>query len=274
MSFVYPSKLGRHATLAIFVALVVVCQAQFSRAAWGTKRLKSSPFSRVRTKLHQDRCSSGSSCRRLFKPHCGRERAYAAGKTSPGGPSQPVWIPLFDGRTLTPWEVAVFGGEGEVSVEDGQIQLGFGDSLTGITRKGDFPKSDYEIRLEAMRVDGIDFFCALTFPVQDSHCTFVVGGWAGAVVGLSNIDGRDASENKTTRYMAFDDNRWYRIRVRVTADKIQAWIDDERMVDQGIQGRRIAIRPEVDLCKPLGIASWQTRAVLRKIEYRRLTESD
>jgi hypothetical protein len=189
-------------------------------------------------------------------------------------PTAPAWKSLFDGSSLDPWYAAVFGGEGEVSVEDGQIHLGFGEMLTGITWKSEFLRTNYEIRLEAKRVDGIDFFCALTFPVKDSHCTLVVGGWAGAVVGLSNIDGRDASENETTRYMAFDDNRWYRIRVRVTEEKIQAWIDDKQVVDQVIKGRRISIRPEVDLCKPLGIAAWQTRAALRKIEYRALTETD
>jgi hypothetical protein len=190
------------------------------------------------------------------------------------GPPQVSWTSLFDGKTLGPWQPAVFGGEGEVRVEDGLISLDFGEMLTGITWTEDFPKSDYEIRLEAKRIDGIDFFCALTFPVQDSHCTLVVGGWAGAVVGLSNIDDRDASENETTRYMAFDEDRWYRIRVRVTAERIQAWIDDERVVDQSIRGRRVTIRPEVDLCRPLGIAAWQTRAALRNVEYRRLTVSE
>ena len=76
---------------------------------------------------------------------------------------------------------------------------------------------------------------------------------------------------KKVKYVKFDDRRWYRIRVRVTSDRIQAWIDDDLMADQEIRNRKISIRPEVDLCKPLGIASWQTRAALRKIEYRRLT---
>ena len=120
------------------------------------------------------------------------------------------------------------------------------------------------------RVDGVDFFCALTFPVADSHCTLVVGGWAGSVVGLSSIDGRDASENETTRYMAFKDNQWYRIRVRVAKERIQAWIDDERVVDQAISGRRLDTRIEVELSKPLGVCAWETRAALRNIRIRRL----
>lgn len=180
------------------------------------------------------------------------------------------WISLFDGKGLGDWKSSNFGGEGIVSVKDQRILLDFGDSLTGIAYTKAFPKRDYEIRLQAMRADGIDFFCGLTFPVAESHCSLVVGGWAGAVVGLSSIDGRDASENATTQYRKFDEGKWYRIRVRVTAERIRCWIDDDLVVDQDIRGRRISTRPEVDQSKPLGIAAWQTKAALRSIEFRRL----
>ena len=48
--------------------------------------------------------------------------------------------------------------------------------MTGVTWTRDFPKSNYEIRLEAMRVEGSDFFCGLTFPYQKAHATLVLGG--------------------------------------------------------------------------------------------------
>lgn len=181
-----------------------------------------------------------------------------------------AWKPLFDGKTLTGWKPTRFGGEGEVRVEDGSIVLDFGSSLTGITLAGEFPTSNYELQLEAMRADGIDFFCGLTFPVQQSHCSLIVGGWGGAVVGLSSIDGKDASENETTKYMKFEKGRWYPIRVRVTDERIQAWIDGKLEVDQNIRDRRISTRVEVDPCKPLGFCTWETKAALRKISYRPL----
>lgn len=178
---------------------------------------------------------------------------------------------LFDGRTLKGWKVVEFGGDGEVQVKDGRILLQRGATLTGITfAGGDLPNTNYEISLEAMRVGGIDFFCGLTFPVKNSHCSFIVGGWAGAVVGLSSIDDKDASENETTRYIDFKTGQWYRIRVRVTEAKIACWIDDKQIVDQKITGRKISTRNEVDLSKPLGIASWQTDAAIRNIRLRRL----
>ncbi|MHB8970860.1 MAG: 3-keto-disaccharide hydrolase [Pirellulaceae bacterium] len=183
-----------------------------------------------------------------------------------------TWKPLFDGKSLAGWKVTNFGGQGEVQVEDGSLVLGMGSSLTGITsEKKDFPKCDYAIQLEARRLDGVDFFSTLTFPVQDSFCSLVVGGWAGAVVGISCIDHADASQNETTRYMKFNKGQWYRIRVEVRRDRIQAWIDDERVVDLDTAGHKLATRIEVRLAQPLGITSWETRAALRNIQYRLLT---
>jgi hypothetical protein len=177
---------------------------------------------------------------------------------------------LFNGNSLEGWQVTNFGGEGEVRVDEGRILLDFGEPITGLTYQGEFPVSDYEIRVQAMRTAGIDFFCGLTFPVGDTHCSFIAAGWAGAVVGLSCVDGKDASENETTKFMNFENDRWYRFRVRVSDDRIAAWIDDQQVIDLAVQGRKIAIRPEVELSKPLGIAAWQSRAALRGLEYRRL----
>ncbi len=186
--------------------------------------------------------------------------------------NEPAWRPLFDGKSLAGWTITNFGGEGEVTVEAGKILMAMGSSLTGITYKGSMPKSDYEIRLEAMRTAGIDFFAGLTFPVGESHCSFIASGWAGAIVGLSSIDGQDASDNETTQFMNFKDYQWYRFRVRVTDEAIQVWIDDKQVIDQNIVGRKITTRAEVDLSKPLGISAWETSSALRNIEIRELAK--
>ena len=95
------------------------------------------------------------------------------------------------------------------------------------------------------------------------------------MVGLSSIDGLDASENETTKYMKFDTGHCYRLRLRVTKQKIEAWMDDEKIVDQPILGRRISLRPgDIDLSKPFGVATWQTTGALRAIKIRRLTGVD
>lgn len=181
------------------------------------------------------------------------------------------WRPLFDGKSLRGWKPTSFGGEGAVRVEKGQIVLSAGDPLTGITWSGgEIPRMDYELFLAAKKVSGGDFFCGLTFPVGNAPLSLIVGGWGGSVVGLSSLDGLDASENETTRNVTFKKDRWYGIRVRVTAAKVEAWIDDDKVVDVAIAGRRISIRPEVTPSVPLGIASYQTTAALRAIKVRRL----
>ena len=50
-------------------------------------------------------------------------------------------------------------------MEDGAIVLGKVD-LTGITGTGEFPKFNYELQMEAMRVEGSDFFAGITFPTR------------------------------------------------------------------------------------------------------------
>ncbi|MEW4565970.1 DUF1080 domain-containing protein [Bremerella sp. JC770] len=186
---------------------------------------------------------------------------------------QPKAKSLFDGKRLEHFEIPQFGGEGTVEVKDGVIALGQGVMLTGITYKqDDFPRSNYELSWEARRTMGIDFFAAATFPVQDSYCSFIPGGWGGAVVGLSSIDGADASENETTKYIAFKDNQWYQFKIRVTDKKIEAWIDGKQVIDANTEGKKITTRNEVDLSHPMGIVAWQSAAEIRKIELRVLGE--
>ena len=198
--------------------------------------------------------------------------SVAAEPTATARPSE--WQPLFNRKDLTNWKITKFGGEGDVYVEDGQINLDFGSSLTGITYGKDFPKDNYELRLEAKRLEGTDFFCGLTFPVQTKYLTLVVGGWGGAVVGLSSIDGEDASENDTQKTMAFKRNTWYRIRIRIQSNSASVWINDQLVIKKKLKGHELSIRPEVNLSRPLGICAWETRAVLRKLEWRSVSSQD
>lgn len=198
----------------------------------------------------------------------------AAPTKEPAKPAKVEWTPLFDGKTLKNWKVPNFGTQGEVEAKDGAIQLAFGDGCTGVTLEKDvaFPTDGYEIELSAMRVEGNDFFCGLTFPVVKTSCTFVVGGWGGTVVGLSNINGQDAANNDTATFMEFKDKRWYKIRVRVIPERITTWIDDKEINDVDIRKLEIDVRPEVELSKPLGITAWKTTAAIKDVKYRKLSD--
>ena len=129
----------------------------------------------------------------------------AAVETQTAKAADAGWQPLFDGKTLANWKPTKFSGEGAVKVENGRLVLEAGKTLTGITWAGPaLPTTNYEIALQAMRVEGRDFFAGVTFPVDDSFCSLILGGWGGAVVGLSSINGMDASENDTSQSIEFE----------------------------------------------------------------------
>jgi hypothetical protein len=201
------------------------------------------------------------------------QKAEKAAKTAerPAKKKDPfAWRKMFDGKTLKDWKVPVFGGDGEVTVKKGTVILGMGDPMTGITYTGELPRDNYEVTLEAMRTQGYDFFATTTFPVGKDPCSFVVGGWAGTVVGLSCVDYYDASDNITSQFKMFKDKQWYKIRIRVSTTKVECWIDKEKMVDLVRGNHKFGIRDEVDLCRPFGISSYITEGVLRNLRIRRL----
>ncbi len=194
-----------------------------------------------------------------------------ADEKKPRKSTETDWTPLFDGKSLKGWTIPDFSLKGDVEVKNNQIIIGMGDTLSGVLYDGDVPKSNYEISLDTMRLDGHDFFCGLTFPVGDVSVTLVVGGWGGATVGISSIDGNDASENETTKYVSFDSNKWYRVRVRVTKEKIEAWLDDDKIVDVAIKGKTLSMRPgEIEKAQPFSISTFRTKAALKDIRIRKL----
>lgn len=180
------------------------------------------------------------------------------------------WQSLFDGRSLTGWQSTEFAGRGTIETTNGVMTLGQG-ALTGVNFTNATPKQNYEVELEARRVLGNDFFMGLTFPVGESFCTWINGGWGGAVVGLSSIDGADASQNSTTLYRKFERDRWYHFRLQVTPEKISGWIDQEAVIEADIRGKTISLRAgEIEQSVPFGFAAWNTQAELRNIRLRSL----
>ncbi len=182
---------------------------------------------------------------------------------------------LFNGKNLDGWRVIDkfdFKRHGKVEVADGTIVLGKGEPATGISYTGKLPRIDYEISLQAKRIDGDDFFCGLTFPVNDSYLSLIIGGWGGGVTGISNLDDRSAVENETTGYTEFERDRWYRIRLRVTAEVVQAWLDDEKIVDAKIKDKKLSIWWEQEPARPLGIVTWYTKGAVKHVVLTRLGE--
>ncbi len=167
------------------------------------------------------------------------------------------------------------GGSGQVELEGGLLIINQGDSLSGVVYKkaSELPLTNYEISLEAKRLQGVDFFCGLTFPVGDlKTCgTLICGGWGGSVTGISSIDGMDASSNATGTYQRYEDDKWYHFRLRVTPENISVWVDDKQVVDQDIKDRKISLRPgPIESYAPLAISTFNTAAALKNIRMKAL----
>jgi hypothetical protein len=192
-----------------------------------------------------------------------------------GASDKPKWKDLFDGKSLTGWKACDFANAGKSHVKDGAIVLEKGKSMTGVLHswKG-LPTMDYEVEVEARLVEGRDFFAAVTFPVGKTHCTFVPGGWSGNVTGLSTVDFADASLNETRREVEYKKGQWYTFRIRVTRERIQCWVDKERVVDLESKGRDIGLRIECRACRPFGIASYETVGAIRAVRVRPLEDAE
>lgn len=188
----------------------------------------------------------------------------------------PAWKPLLPEEGWDGWEFSDFYGNGKVTRDGELVIFEVGKPLTGITYVGkeEFPTSNFEIELEARRTKGKDFLCGLTFPVGKSFCSFIAGGWGGGLVGLSSINGSDASENATTSYHDFKNEQWYRFRVSVDDEFIRCWIDEEQVVTQEREHNEFTTRLEVHASQPLGFCVFQSQVELKNFRWRRLTTDE
>jgi Domain of Unknown Function (DUF1080) len=192
-------------------------------------------------------------------------------KISPtqSSPEQEGWLPLIPAQGLEGWEITDFYGHGEVKRQEELLVFEPGKPLTGITyAKKDFPSSNFEIELEARRVSGNDFFCGLTFPVGKGFCSYIAGGWGGSLVGISSVNGADASENSNSSSFDFKNGQWYKFRIRVDDEFVRGWIDKKEMFAQEREGNQFSTRIEVNASQPLGMCVFQSKVEMKNFRWR------
>lgn len=184
---------------------------------------------------------------------------------------------LFSPPLVEKWEQAKMDSPGEVRREADGFTLKAGSPMTGIVfptwEQDGLPLTNYRLTYEAMRVSGGDFFGSVTFPVggRERCVTFVLGGWGGTQVGISSIDGYDASENPTGSSQPFENGRWYRLRIEVREESLQVWLDDKPLVSFNPKGRQLSLRGgEIAECMPLGFATYGTEGRVKACVVERL----
>ena len=160
-----------------------------------------------------------------------------------------------------------------MKVENGQIILEAGKDLTGITWTGEKPPDrNYELDAAGQARRGRGLFCRGHLPCRrlvllaDSRWVGRHGRRAVEHQRYGRVGERDVAVNRVRRRAAGTT-----IRLRVTAEKIEAWLDERRIVDVALKGNQIDTRIEMILSQPIGMASWRTKAALRDIRLRRLS---
>ena len=126
--------------------------------------------------------------------------AFATAEDKPAAAKE---IMLFNGKSLDDWESVDVGGSGQVELEGGLMIINQGENVSGAIYKkaAALPTTNYEITLEAKRMQGVDFFVGLTFPVGDlKHCaSLICGGWGGSSVACVNPCWSSQSGTSATR---------------------------------------------------------------------------
>ena len=143
--------------------------------------------------------------------------------------------------------------------------------LSGVMWTGKVPAVNYQLTCRAMRTEGTDFFAGITFPVKNTWCTWIIGGWDGTVVGLSNIDWSPASENITTCHKNFNNHQGYDLELTVTDHLITARIDNELMFELDYTGHTLSLHNLMENGQGLGLATWKTGAAYTNLNLRGLS---
>ena len=172
-----------------------------------------------------------------------------------------AWQDLFDGRSLDGWTPS-----GSARVENGSLILENG-RFAGLATTRSVPKIGYEVAVEAMRLTGKDF-ASLVFPVHEMRCGLTVGGFSGDVVGFGNVNGLSPGgpQCPLDRRIVLEANRWYTVRLRVTAERITVWLDNRFVMALNPRGCTFeALGPPL---RPLGVFAAGGKAAFRSVRLR------
>jgi len=183
------------------------------------------------------------------------------------------WQGLFDGKSLDGWDVIEAGDykkHGQVAARQGVLSLGAGNQRTGVALTAQFPTDNYEVSLDARRAEGAHGFAAVTFPLGTTAATLIVGGGDGHSVWIDVVSPVGGGENPTKSPVRFQNGRWYAVRLRVTPERVQAWVDDRKVVDVTREGHTFGLSGFFAGSAPFGLSTVMTKGEFRNVQVRKL----
>ena len=121
------------------------------------------------------------------------------------------------------------------------------------------PPNEYDLRFEFARVSGNDGIDTILSFEGRQFC-WTMGGWGNTINGFSEVFGQPADANPTTvRGQGLKNNRRYTCLIKVRNDKVQAYLDDQRVSewgtdfdDLGMSSRRLHRNDSI------GISTWES----------------
>ncbi|MBM4039871.1 MAG: DUF1080 domain-containing protein [Planctomycetes bacterium] len=182
----------------------------------------------------------------------------------------PAWVTLFDGKSLKGWKVVGPALE-PAAVKEGQLVLGQEGTSGGVVRQGEFPRLNYEVSLEAMKIAGNVDFCMIVFPIGDQEAVWKFGGGAtGNHVALHWVNGGVIPGDEAARVTDITAGRWYKLRIRVTDERVEGWMDEEKKFDLARGATKFTLEDMYAGMRPFGIGTWYTQGAVRNLRLRRL----
>jgi hypothetical protein len=142
---------------------------------------------------------------------------------------------LFDGKTLAGWEAARGGHflgnvADRLSVADGSIAIGASTEGTGVRCTQDLPTTGYELTFEVNAIEGSKWAGSALFPLGGGAGLWEIrtGDGGPALLARSAAEGL---KDVRSQPFAMANGTWYRFRLRVDAERVQAWINDQQVFD-------------------------------------------
>ncbi len=127
---------------------------------------------------------------------------------------------------------------------------------------GDSNWSNYEFSLEAQKIGGQEGFLVL-FRVRDrqGYYWLNLGGWGNTAHAIERGERGQRQRIATAQQSSrIEEGRWYRIRVRCEGRRMQAWLDDQLLIDFEDNS------PSAHLNGRVGIGTWMTKARFRNLK--------
>lgn len=166
-----------------------------------------------------------------------------------------LWGEMIWNRSFeeVPWGMGRWRVEGnelvQESIEPG-VRVTFGDTNW----------SDYEISLEAQKIGGNEGFLVL-FRVKSERDYYWlnIGGWGNTATAVERSIANRRRTISSFRPIRVEQGRWYKIRIRCEGRRIQAWLDDELILDFNDD-------ENAHLNGKVGVGTWMTKARFRNIK--------